>query len=49
LSLIFFPTWIVVNDINCWSAKVIQWVPRRHKVVHIYLSNIKYKVQDYDF
>jgi hypothetical protein len=33
LSLIFFPTWIVVNDINFWSAKVIQWVPRRHKVL----------------
>ena len=24
LSLIFFPTWIVVNDINCGSAKVFQ-------------------------
>ena len=24
LSLIFFPTWIVVNDINFGSAKVIQ-------------------------
>ena len=24
LSLMFFPTWIVVNDINCGSAKVIQ-------------------------
>ena len=22
--LIFFPTWIVVNDINCGSAKVFQ-------------------------
>ena len=33
LSLIFFPTWIVVNDINFGSAKVFQWVPRRHKVL----------------
>ena len=32
LSLIFFPTSIVVNDINFGSAKVIQRVPRRHKV-----------------
>ena len=32
-SLIFFPTWIVVNDINFGSAKVIQRVPRRHKVL----------------
>ena len=31
--LIFFPTWIVVNDINFGSTKVIQWVPRRHKVL----------------
>ena len=33
LSLILFPTWIVVNDINFGSTKVIQWVPRRHKVL----------------
>jgi hypothetical protein len=33
LSLILFPTWIVVNDINFGSDKVIQWVPRRHKVL----------------
>jgi hypothetical protein len=33
LSLIFFPTWIVVNDINFGSAKVFQWVPWRHKVL----------------
>jgi hypothetical protein len=33
LSLILFPTWIVVNDINLGSTKVIQWVPRRHKVL----------------
>jgi hypothetical protein len=33
LSLIFFTTWIVVNDINFESAKVFQWVPRRHKVL----------------
>ena len=32
MSLILFPTWIVVNDINFGSDKVIQWVPRRHKV-----------------
>ena len=28
LSLIIFPTWIVVNDIHFGSTKVIQWVPR---------------------
>ena len=33
LSLILFPTWIVVNDINLGSTKVIQWAPRRHKVL----------------
>jgi hypothetical protein len=33
LSLILFPTWIVVNDINFGSTKVIQWVPQRHKVL----------------
>jgi hypothetical protein len=33
LSLIFFPIWIVVNDIHFWTAKVIQWVPWRHKVL----------------
>jgi hypothetical protein len=33
LPLILFPTWIVVNDINFGSTKVIQWVPRRHKVL----------------
>ena len=33
LSLIFFPTWIAVNDINFGSAKVIQRVPRRHNVL----------------
>ena len=33
MSLILFPTWIVVNDINFGSDKVIQWVPRRHKVL----------------
>jgi hypothetical protein len=33
LSLILFPTWNVVNDINFGSTKVIQWVPRRHKVL----------------
>jgi hypothetical protein len=33
LSLILFPTWIVVNDINFGSAKVIQLLPRRHKVL----------------
>jgi hypothetical protein len=30
---LFFPTWIVVNDIYFGSAKVFQWVPRRHKVL----------------
>ena len=33
MSLILFPTWIVVNDINFGSDKVIQWVLRRHKVL----------------
>ena len=33
MSLILFPTWIVVNDIHFESDKVIQWVPRRHKVL----------------
>ena len=33
MSLILFPTWIVVNDIHFGSDKVIQWVPRRHKVL----------------
>ena len=33
LSLILFPTWNVVNDVNFGSAKVMQWVPRRHKVL----------------
>ena len=33
LSLILFPTWIVVNDIHFGSTKVIQWVPRRQKVL----------------
>ena len=33
MSLILFPTWIVVNDINFGSDKVIQWVPRLHKVL----------------
>jgi hypothetical protein len=33
MSLILFPTWFVVNDINFGSDKVIQWVPRRHKVL----------------
>ena len=33
MSLILFPTWIVVNDINFGSDKVIQWVPQRHKVL----------------
>jgi hypothetical protein len=33
MSLILFPTWIVVNDINFGSDKVIQWVPRWHKVL----------------
>jgi hypothetical protein len=33
ILLIFFPTWIVVNDINFGSAKVFQWVPRRQKVL----------------
>ena len=33
LSLILFPTWFVVNDINFWSTKVFQWVSRRHKVL----------------
>jgi hypothetical protein len=31
MSLILFPTWIVVNDIN--FDKVIKWVPRRYKVL----------------
>jgi hypothetical protein len=32
----FFPTWIVVNDINFGSAKVIQRVPQRHTVwIHV--------------
>ena len=31
-SLILFPTWFVVNDINFGSTKVIQWVPRWHSV-----------------
>ena len=30
---ILFPTWIVVNDIHFGSTKVIQWVPRRHKML----------------
>jgi hypothetical protein len=33
MSLILFPTWIVVNDKNVGSDKVTQWVPRRHKVL----------------
>ena len=33
LFFILFPTWIVVNDINFGSTKVIQWVPRLHKVL----------------
>jgi hypothetical protein len=33
MSLILFPTWIVVNDINFGSDKVIQWVLRRNKVL----------------
>ena len=33
LTLILFPTWIVVNAINFGSTKVIQWVPRRHKML----------------
>ena len=33
LTLILFPTWIVVNDINFGSTNVIQWVSRRHKVL----------------
>ena len=33
MSLILFPTWMVVNDINFGSDKVIQWVPRRHKML----------------
>ena len=33
LSLILFPTGIVVSDINLWSTKVIQWVPWRHKML----------------
>jgi hypothetical protein len=32
MSLILFPTWIVVNDVNFGFDKVIQWVLRRHKV-----------------
>jgi hypothetical protein len=31
---ILFPTWIVVNDIHFGSTKVIQWVPRRHKMLN---------------
>ena len=33
LSLILFPAWIVVNNVNCGSTKVTQWVPRRHKML----------------
>jgi hypothetical protein len=33
MSLILFPTRIVVNNINFGSDKVIQWVTRRHKVL----------------
>jgi hypothetical protein len=33
LSLLLFPTWIVDNDINLGSTKVIQWVSRGHKVL----------------
>jgi hypothetical protein len=33
MSFILFPTWIVVNDINFGSEKVIQWVHRRHRVL----------------
>jgi hypothetical protein len=33
LSLVLFPIWIVVNDINFGSTKVIQWVSRRHKTL----------------
>jgi hypothetical protein len=33
MSLILFPTCIVVNDINFGSDKVIHWVSRRHKVL----------------
>ena len=33
MSLILFPTYIVVNDIHFGSDKVIQWVTRRHKVL----------------
>jgi hypothetical protein len=34
LSLILFPTWIVVYNVNFGSTKVIQWVPRRHKMLN---------------
>ena len=33
MSLILFPTCIVVNDIHFWSDKVNQRVPRRHEVL----------------
>ena len=33
MSFILFPTWIVVNDINFGSEKVIQWVHWGHKVL----------------
>ena len=33
MSLVLFPTWIEVSDLNFGSDKVIQWVPRRHKVL----------------
>ena len=33
LSLILFPTRIVVSDINFGSTKIIEWVFRRHKVL----------------
>jgi hypothetical protein len=44
LSLILFPTWIVVININFGSTKVIQWVPRRHKVLTHWQERIFRKV-----
>ena len=44
MSLILFPTWIVANDIKFGSDKVIQLVPRRHKVLTHGQEHLFFKV-----
>ena len=44
LSLILFPTWIAFNYVNYGSTKVIQWVPRRHKVLTHRLERLFRKI-----